>query len=36
VGQFHFPDALVVDNAGNVYVCDWSAEYSYITKFVFP
>ena len=36
VGVFSYPDALVVDEAGHVYVCDWSAEYSYITKFVFP
>lgn len=36
VGVFNYPDALVVDGAGHVYVCDWSAKYSYITKFVFP
>jgi sugar lactone lactonase YvrE len=35
-GVFKFPDAIVVDNEGNVYVADWSGEYSYVTKFVFP
>lgn len=35
-GVFKYPDAIVVDDAGNVYVVDWGGEHSYVTKFVFP
>jgi|GEM_PF-674943 len=36
VGVFKYPDAIVVDDAGNVYVVDWGGEFSYMTKFIFP
>jgi hypothetical protein len=35
-GVFKYPDAIVVDNDGNVYVVDWGGEFSYMTKFIFP
>lgn len=35
-GVFKYPDAIVVDADGYVYVVDWGGEYSYMTKFMFP
>jgi len=35
-GVFKYADAIVVDEDGYVYVVDWGAEHSYMTKFMFP